>query len=89
MTVPKPADDRNYYIYHQYGDNPMHPIGPIGLIMHNVDPELADSVNYFLRNRRTIYVGRHPELAQNPASCGPTTASPSPPRVSAPAKVKP
>jgi len=66
MTVPKPADDRNYYIYHQYGDNPMHPIGPIGLIMHHVDPDLADSVNYFLRNRRTIYVGRHPELAQNP-----------------------
>jgi len=26
MTVPKSADDRNYYIYHQYGDNPMHPM---------------------------------------------------------------
>ncbi|MDD2534937.1 MAG: ribose-phosphate diphosphokinase, partial [Eubacteriales bacterium] len=66
MSVPKTADDRNYYIYHQYGDNPMHPVGPIGLIMHNVDSELADSINYHLRNRRSIYVGQHPELAQIP-----------------------
>jgi ribose-phosphate pyrophosphokinase len=66
MTVPVPADERNYYIYNQYGDNPMHPVGPIGLIMHHVDNELSDSVNYFLRNRRSIYVGRHPELALNP-----------------------
>lgn len=66
MSVPKPADDRNYYIYHQYGDNPMPPVGPIGLITHNVDQEFSDSVNYYLRNRRAIYVGRHPELAQNP-----------------------
>jgi hypothetical protein len=73
MTVPVPADERNYYIYNQYGDNPMHPVGPIGLIMHHVDNELSDSVNYFLRNRRSIYVGRHPELALNPGSCVPTT----------------
>lgn len=66
MSVPKPADDRNYYIYHQYGDNPMHPVGPIGLILHNVDSELADSVNYHLRNRRSIYIGHHPELANIP-----------------------
>ena len=66
MSVPKTADDRNYYIYHQYGDNPMHPVGPIGLIMHNVDSELSDSVNYHLRNRRSIYVGHHPDLAKIP-----------------------
>jgi ribose-phosphate pyrophosphokinase len=66
MTVPRQADDRNYYIYHQYGDNPMPPLGPVGLILHNIDPELADSINYYLRNRRAIYVGRHPELAKNP-----------------------
>lgn len=65
MTVPRQPDD-NYYMYHQYGDNLMPPVGPIGLIMHNIDPEFSDSVNYYLRNRRSIYLNRHPELATTP-----------------------
>ncbi len=66
MTVPRHTDDKNYYIYNQYGDNTMPPVGPIGIIAHNLSKDFADSVNYFLRNRRSIYLARHPELSQNP-----------------------
>ncbi len=66
MSVPRLPDDTSYYIYHPYGDNPMPPIGPVGLIMHNIDPEFADSVNYYLRNRRANDIYKHPELAQIP-----------------------
>ena len=66
MSVPSHTDDKNYYIYNQYGDNMMEPVGPIGLIAHNLASDFSDSVNYFLRNRRSIYLTRHPELAQNP-----------------------
>jgi ribose-phosphate pyrophosphokinase len=66
MSVPRHTDDKNYYIYNQYGDNTMQPIGPIGIIAHNLSRDFADSVNYFLRNRRSIYLSRHPELIQNP-----------------------
>ena len=66
MSVPRHDDDKNYYIYNQYGDNMMEPIGPIGLIAHNLASDFADSVNYFLRSRRSIYLTRHPELAEHP-----------------------
>ena len=66
MSAPRFTDDKNYYIYNQYGDNTMEPIGPIGIIAHNLSRDFSDSVNYFLRNRRSIYLARHPELSQNP-----------------------
>jgi ribose-phosphate pyrophosphokinase len=66
MSVPRYTDDRNYYIYNQYGDNTMPPVGPIGLIAHNLSRDFSDAVNYFLRNRRSIYLSRHPELASTP-----------------------
>ncbi len=66
MSVPRYTDDKNYYIYNQYGDNTMQPIGPIGIIAHNLSRDFSDAVNYFLRNRRSIYLARHPELSQNP-----------------------
>ncbi len=66
MSVPRHTDDKNYYIYNQYGDNTMEPIGPIGIIAHNLSKDFSDSVNYFLRNRRSIYLARHPDLVHNP-----------------------
>lgn len=66
MSVSDHTDDKNYYIYNQYGDNMMQPVGPIGLIAHNLASDFSDSVNYFLRNRRSIYLTRHPDLVSNP-----------------------
>ncbi|MDD3867620.1 MAG: ribose-phosphate pyrophosphokinase [Eubacteriales bacterium] len=66
MAAPRHEDDKNYYIYNQYGDNTMKPIGPIGLIAHNLASDFSDSVNFFLRNRRAIYVNNHLELAATP-----------------------
>lgn len=66
MPEPSHADDKNYYIYNQYGDNTMPPVGPIALIAHNLSKDFSDSVNYFLRNRRSIYLTRHPNQSQNP-----------------------
>ncbi len=66
MTDSSHKDDKNYYIYNQYGDNTMKPIGPIGLIAHNLASDFSDSVNFFLRNRRSIYITNHPELSQLP-----------------------
>ncbi len=58
--------DKNYYLYDQYGDNLMQPVGPIGLIAHNLAADFSDSVNYFLRNRRSVYLANHPDLADTP-----------------------
>ena len=66
MSAPAFTDDKNYYIYNQYGDNTMEPVGPIGIIAHNLATDFSDSINYFLRNRRSIYLARHPEFSQNP-----------------------
>lgn len=63
---PRYKDDKNYYLYNQYGDNTMPPVGPIALITHNIDPDFSNSVNYYLRNRRAIYLAKHPELSQTP-----------------------
>ncbi len=48
-------DDRNYYIYKQYGNNPMAPVGPIGIIPLTGSQEFTKLVNDFLFRRRTEY----------------------------------
>ncbi len=89
MSVPTVTDDKNYYIYNQYGDNTMEPVGPIGIIAHNLASSFADSINYFLRNRRSIYLARHPELANNPVLCAPIIGFRLPRRVTHPVRAKP
>lgn len=49
------ADEKAYSRYNQYGDNPMAPIGPIGIIPLKGSIEFSDSVNYFLNKRRSEY----------------------------------
>ena len=66
MSAPRHIDDKHYYIYNQYGDNPMQPVGPIGIIAHNQASDLSDAINFFLRNRRSEYLNRHPDLATHP-----------------------
>lgn len=66
MPAERAKDDKNYYIYDQYGDNIMAPVGPIGIISLQVSDDLSDAVNYHLRNRRSTYLAKHPELTQNP-----------------------
>lgn len=46
---------KNYYIYDQYGSNPMDPVGPIGLIALRGTQELTASVDAQLRSRREAY----------------------------------
>jgi ribose-phosphate pyrophosphokinase len=66
LSVTENQEDKHYYIYNPYGDNMMLPIGPIALIAHNLANDFSDSVNYFLRNRRSIYLTRHPQMAEQP-----------------------
>ncbi len=66
MSVQRHLTDKHYYIYNQYGDNIMKPVGPIGLIAHNLSSDLSDAINFHLRNRRADYTSRHPELSQTP-----------------------
>jgi ribose-phosphate pyrophosphokinase len=49
------ADEKAYSRYNQYGDNPMAPVGPIGIIPLKGSIEFSDSVNYFLNKRRSEY----------------------------------
>ncbi len=49
------ADENAYSRYNQYGDNPMAPVGPIGIIPLKGSIEFSDSVNYFLNKRRSEY----------------------------------
>ncbi len=49
-------EQKNYYIYNQYGDNPMDPVGPIGLIALEGTKLLTAQVNDKLYQRRNAYV---------------------------------
>lgn len=66
MPAERAKDDKNYYIYNQYGDNTMPPVGPIGLVSLQISEDFSDSINYHLRNRRSTYLAKHPELTQTP-----------------------
>ena len=50
-----PNDEKSYSRYNQYGDNPMAPVGPIGLIPLKGSMEFSEQVNYYLNKRRLEY----------------------------------
>ncbi len=56
-----PADDRNYYIYDQYGDNKMPAIGPIGLLPLDGAQDLGAKINERLVTRRSEYLDHFTE----------------------------
>ena len=50
-------EDKLYYLYDQYGENLMDPIGPVGIIPLRGSEELAADVNAKLYERRLAYHG--------------------------------
>ncbi len=64
MLIPQTADDKSYYIYNQYGDNLMAPIGPVGIIPLIGSADFADRVNYYLGRRRKEYLEIKPEIGK-------------------------
>lgn len=48
----------NYYIYDQYGDNLMNPVGPVGIIALPGSEYFLKRVNDFLYQRRMKYLNR-------------------------------
>jgi ribose-phosphate pyrophosphokinase len=60
MLSNRPIDDKNYYIYNQYGSNPMPPVGPIGLIPLIGSTTFTSRVNDNLLRRRTEYLEQLP-----------------------------
>lgn len=61
MPVPRPAND-NYYIYNQYGNNAMPPVGPVGIIPLTGSAWFAERVNDCLLARRTEYLESSPAV---------------------------
>ncbi len=51
-----PIDDKNYFIYDQYGDNKMPPVGPIAILCTRGAQELGSSLNERLVTRRQAYL---------------------------------
>ena len=62
MLLPPVADDKNYYIYNQYGDNLMSPVGPVGIIPLRGSADFSEKVNNCLRQRRIEYLEIKPEI---------------------------
>ena len=65
ISIPSSADEKSYSRYNQYGDNPMAPVGPIGMIPLKGSMEFSERVNYYLNKRRSEYqeqllVSRYP-----------------------------
>lgn len=52
----------NYYIYDQYGDNLMDPVGPVGIIALPGCEPFADRVNDYLYRRRLKYLNKTPDF---------------------------
>ncbi len=55
MPVPDNAKSDSYFIYNQYGDNLMEPVGPIGLISLSSSESFTAMVNDYLYSRRLEY----------------------------------
>lgn len=55
MTKHVHPADQNYYAYDQYGDNPMIPVGPIGLVSLAGIETFTTGVNEHLITRREAY----------------------------------
>ncbi|MDD4326900.1 MAG: ribose-phosphate pyrophosphokinase [Eubacteriales bacterium] len=51
----KPSES-NYFIYDQYGENVMEPLGPCGIIPIKGSIEFSEKVNYYLCQRRLQYI---------------------------------
>ena len=49
------SDEKAYSRYDQYGDNPMAPVGPIGLIALRGSEYFTEKVNFYLNKRRSEY----------------------------------
>jgi ribose-phosphate pyrophosphokinase len=62
MLQNQVPDDKTYYIYNQYGKNPMPPIGPVGIIPLIGSSTFAELVNNYLLRRRTEYLEIAPEI---------------------------
>ncbi|MEI8199297.1 MAG: ribose-phosphate pyrophosphokinase [Eubacteriales bacterium] len=65
ISIPSAADEKAYSRYNQYGDNPMAPIGPVGIIPLKGSLDFSESVNFYLNKRRSEYqeqllVSRYP-----------------------------
>ena len=55
ISIPSSVDEKSYSRYNQYGDNPMAPVGPIGMIPLKGSMEFSERVNYYLNKRRSEY----------------------------------
>ncbi len=55
MSVSDTAKSDSYFIYNQYGDNLMEPVGPIGLISLSATDEFKGMLNNYLYTRRLEY----------------------------------
>jgi ribose-phosphate pyrophosphokinase len=62
MLQTASQDDKTYYIYNQYGNNPMPPIGPVGIIPLIGSAAFTELVNSYLLSRRTEYLEIMPEI---------------------------
>ena len=49
-------NDSNYYKYDQYGNNPMQPFAPVGLIAMRGAAELSKEINRALVDRRKAHL---------------------------------
>ena len=68
--ISVPNDEKSYSRYNQYGDNPMAPVGPIGLIPLKGSVAFTEQVNYYLNKRRSEYqqeaiVSKYPGFYRN------------------------
>lgn len=68
--ISVPNDEKSYSRYNQYGDNPMAPVGPIGLIPLKGSVAFTEQVNYYLNKRRSEYqqeaiVSKYPGFFRN------------------------
>lgn len=65
MISTSSNDEKSYSRYNQYGDNPMAPVGPIGLVPIKGSEDFTDQVNYYLNKRRSeyqqeVFISKHP-----------------------------
>lgn len=61
MTSKSNSGDTSYFIYDQYGENSMEPVGPCGIIPLKGSWDFSEKVNWYLHQRRMEYQNSKPE----------------------------
>ncbi|NLM19938.1 MAG: ribose-phosphate diphosphokinase [Clostridiaceae bacterium] len=64
LTEPEHVSRSEALVLRNYDERILQPIGPVGIITHQLEQSFSDAVNFHLCNRRALTIAKYPEQRQ-------------------------